>query len=94
MSEIGLDSYSNGEDGQATVLDWQIRTTFASGCAGAFVFPWTDEWCRRGQTLKIGHSDSPTGIDIPSPHSAPCVERSRTFPSPNLVLATHLSCRV
>jgi GT2 family glycosyltransferase len=28
------------------VLDWQIRTSFAAGCAGVFVFAWTDEWHR------------------------------------------------
>ena len=44
MGEIGLDSRRNGEDQQAHVLDWQIRTAFESGCAGAFVFAWTDEW--------------------------------------------------
>jgi GT2 family glycosyltransferase len=48
MSEIGLDALRNGEDVQANVLDWQIRQTFASGCAGAFVFSWTDEWFRAG----------------------------------------------
>ncbi len=48
MSEIGLDSFRNGEDVQARALDWQIRTTFAGGCAGAFVFSWTDEWFRAG----------------------------------------------
>lgn len=46
MSEIGLDSLRNGEEGQARVLDWQVRTTFAAGCAGGFVFAWTDDWCR------------------------------------------------
>jgi O-antigen biosynthesis protein len=49
MSEIGLDALRNGEDVQANVLDWQIRETFASGCAGAFVFSWTDEWFRAGE---------------------------------------------
>jgi GT2 family glycosyltransferase len=46
MSEVGLDSLRNGEDTQAWVLDWQVRAAFASGCAGAFVFAWTDEWFR------------------------------------------------
>jgi O-antigen biosynthesis protein len=49
MSEVGLDALRNGEDVQANVLDWQIRQTFASGCAGAFVFSWTDEWFRAGE---------------------------------------------
>lgn len=44
IGEIGLDSRRNGEDKQAQVLDWQIRTAFKSGCAGTFVFAWTDEW--------------------------------------------------
>lgn len=52
ITEIGLDSRRNGEDAQARVLDWQIRTTFASGCAGAFVFSWTDEWHRGGYDIE------------------------------------------
>lgn len=52
ITEIGLDSRRNGEDAQARVLDWQIRTTFASGCAGAFVFSWTDEWYRGGYDIE------------------------------------------
>ena len=48
MAEIGLDSRRNGEDVQATVLEWQVGTAFQSGCAGAFVFAWTDEWHRGG----------------------------------------------
>jgi len=48
MSEIGLDSLRHGEETQAHVLDWQIRTSFAAGCAGVFVFAWTDEWHRAG----------------------------------------------
>ncbi|MEA2563602.1 MAG: hypothetical protein QOH06_5106 [Acidobacteriota bacterium] len=48
MAEIGLDSRRNGLEAQAAVLDWQIRTVFAGGCAGAFAFAWTDEWHRGG----------------------------------------------
>ncbi len=48
MAEIGLDSRRNGEEVQAGSLEWQIRSVFASGCAGAFVFAWTDEWWRGG----------------------------------------------
>jgi GT2 family glycosyltransferase len=47
-SEIGLDSLRHGQETQAHVLDWQIRTSFAAGCAGVFVFAWTDEWHRNG----------------------------------------------
>ena len=48
MAEIGLDSRRHGEDVQATVLGWQVRTAYGAGCAGAFVFAWTDEWHRGG----------------------------------------------
>ncbi|MBI3802222.1 MAG: glycosyltransferase [Nitrospirae bacterium] len=52
MAEIGLDSRRNGEEGQAETLDWQIRTAFSAGCAGAFVFSWTDEWHRGGHDIE------------------------------------------
>ena len=52
MSEIGLDSLRNGEANQAQALAWQLRTTFAPGCAGAFIFSWTDEWHRAGAEVE------------------------------------------
>ncbi|MGB2690800.1 MAG: glycosyltransferase, partial [Desulfobacterales bacterium] len=52
MGEIGLDSRRNGEEKQAEALDWQIRTAFRLGCAGAFVFSWTDEWHRGGYDIE------------------------------------------
>lgn len=52
LAEIGLDSMRNGEDAQAEVLDWQVRTIFAKGCAGTFVFAWTDEWWRGGYEIE------------------------------------------
>ena len=52
MSELGLDSLRNGEDAQARSLDLQVRSAFAGGCAGAFVFSWTDEWHRHGADVE------------------------------------------
>jgi O-antigen biosynthesis protein len=52
VTELGLDSRRHGETAQALSLDWQIRTAFASGCAGAFVFAWTDEWHRGDQDIE------------------------------------------
>ena len=51
ITEAGLDSRRNGEEAQAICLDWQIRTAFASGCAGAFAYSWTDEWHRGGEDV-------------------------------------------
>ena len=52
MTELGLDSRGNGPIQQAETLGWQIRATFAAGCAGAFVFAWTDDWYSRGEDVK------------------------------------------
>jgi glycosyltransferase involved in cell wall biosynthesis len=52
MAEVGLDSIRNGEEQQAESLTWQLRTSFQAGCAGAFVFAWTDEWHRGGHDIE------------------------------------------
>lgn len=51
LTEIGLDSARNGLTAQADSLDWQVREALAAGCAGAFVFAWSDEWHRGGQEI-------------------------------------------
>jgi GT2 family glycosyltransferase len=48
MSELGLDALRNGEEAQAQSVEWQIQRSFAAGCAGVFIFSWTDEWHRVG----------------------------------------------
>jgi GT2 family glycosyltransferase len=52
VTELGLDSLRNGEDGQAVALDWQIRAAFRGGCAGCIAFAWTDEWHRGGVDIE------------------------------------------
>ncbi len=52
LTELGLDGLRNGERTQAHSLDWQLRTAFAGGCAGAFVYAWTDEWHRGGEEVQ------------------------------------------
>jgi GT2 family glycosyltransferase len=51
MAEIGLDSRRNGHEKQAETIGWQIRLSGAAGCAGAFIFSWTDEWHRGGHDI-------------------------------------------
>ena len=51
LAEVGFDSRRHGTDEQAHVLRWQIETAAAAGCAGAFVFAWTDEWYRGGHDI-------------------------------------------
>lgn len=48
MAEIGLDSRRNGEGAQAETVATQAASAFAAGCAGTFLFAWTDAWYRGG----------------------------------------------
>ena len=52
LAELGLDSLRNGEQKQAETLEWQIRMIFSSGCCGAIVYSWTDEWYRWGDLVQ------------------------------------------
>jgi Glycosyl hydrolases family 2, TIM barrel domain len=52
MAEIGLDSRRHGEERQAESVEGQVRLSFAAGCAGAFIFAWTDEWHRGGYEVE------------------------------------------
>ncbi len=51
LAEIGLDSQRNGTAKQASTLSWQATRIFDDGCAGLFVFAWTDEWWRGGSEI-------------------------------------------
>jgi len=55
LTELGLDSGTHGEEVQAQTIDWQVRGAFTAGCAGSFVFSWTDEWHRGGQEIEDWH---------------------------------------
>jgi len=52
MTELGLDSLRNGEEQQARSLHGQIKSSFDAGCAGVFVYAWTDEWHRGGADVE------------------------------------------
>jgi GT2 family glycosyltransferase len=51
MAEVGLDVLRHGEAAQAASLAAQVRGILRGGCAGAFVFSWTDEWHRGGEEV-------------------------------------------
>ncbi len=46
LAELGFDSRRGGLERQAEVVSSQVGAAFAAGCAGSFVFAWTDEWHR------------------------------------------------
>lgn len=80
MAEIGLDSRRNGEAGQAQSLAWQIATAFESGCVGAFVFAWTDEWYRGGHDIADWDFGLTTRDRRPKPALAAAARAFREVP--------------
>jgi cellulose synthase/poly-beta-1,6-N-acetylglucosamine synthase-like glycosyltransferase len=101
MSEVGLDSLRNGENEQAQVLDWQIRTAFTAGCAGVYIFSWTDEWYRGG----VDVDDWAFGITDQHRNPKPALEATRRaftdipfssdlhWPLVSVVVCTHNGAR-
>jgi glycosyltransferase involved in cell wall biosynthesis len=67
LAEIGLDSLRNGEEKQADTLDWQIRSVFSSGCCGAIIYGWTDEWYRWGDLVQDWNFGLTTRDRTPKP---------------------------
>ena len=51
ITELGLDSLRNGPEAQAALIETQVRSAFARGAAGTFVYAWTDEWHRGGEDV-------------------------------------------
>lgn len=82
MAEIGLDSLHYGNDVQAKSLDWQVRSAFASGCAGAIVFAWTDEWHRGGYDIDGWNFGLTTRERIPKPSFFSVSKAFREVPFP------------
>ncbi len=44
LGEFGIDTLGEGTERQAEILGWKIESAFRSGCAGAVVFSFTDDW--------------------------------------------------
>lgn len=82
MAEIGLDSRRNGLEVQAEKLDWQLRTAFSAGCAGAFVFAWTDEWYRGGFDIEDWDFGLTTRAREPKPALAAVARAFADVPFP------------
>src|SRR5438876_3365165 len=101
MSELGLDSLRNGRPAQARSLQWQISTAFQSGCAGSFVYSWTDEWCRAGIQVEdwafgitdIDRKPKPAFFAVRDAYSKVPFAQNTTWPTVSVVVCTHNGSR-
>jgi GT2 family glycosyltransferase len=97
LAEIGLDSYRNGHQKQSETLSWQIKTTFEKGCAGLYVFAWTDEWWRGGFEIEDWHfgivdrerQPKPALFSVAQAFTNTPVQDVNKFPSISVVVCTY-----
>ena len=62
LTELGLAAEVHGDAEQARSLEMQLALVDASGCAGATVFSWTDEWAvGHGTGPRVGLRPDPAG---------------------------------
>ena len=102
VAELGADSGRSGTAGQAETLSSQIASAAASGCAGSFVFSWTDEWHRGDDDVLDWHFGLTDRARRPKPALA-AVERAyaavervgleKNPPLVSVVVCTHNGAR-
>ncbi len=80
MGEMGLDSFRNGEEQQRRLIQWQLEALWSSGCAGLFVFCWTDEWHRGGHDIDDWRFGLTTKTRQPKPALAEVAKSFRQIP--------------
>lgn len=102
MAEIGLDSRRNGLEAQARMLEWQVRSVFGAGCAGAFIFAWTDEWWRGGHDIEDwdfglttrGRQAKPALASVKKAFNAVPFPQETEWPRVSVVVCTYNGARV
>ena len=101
MAEVGLDARRHGDEAQAASLRAQVRSIFRGGCAGAFVFSWTDEWHRGGLEITDWSFGLTTRDRAPRSSLAAVAKafaevplpRPRPWPGVSVVVCTHNGAR-
>ena len=98
IGELGLDSRRNGVVTQAQSVRSQLTTVLQAGCAGAFVFSWTDEWHRNGVAVddwdfglvRRNGQPKPALAAVGEAYAeAPFSEQTSDWPSISVVVCTH-----
>ena len=101
MGEIGLDSRRHGMQRQSECIRAQVRTAFASGCAGTFVFGFTDEWHRGGHAIEDwdfgittrSREAKPALVAVRQAYAAVPFEAAGAWPRISVVVCTYNGAR-
>jgi O-antigen biosynthesis protein len=83
ITELGADSRGLGPEAQARLLSGQVRSAFAAGSSGTFVFAWTDEWARGGTPIEDWDFGLTTRSRQPKPALAALTDAYREAPFPD-----------
>jgi glycosyltransferase involved in cell wall biosynthesis len=97
LTEFGVDSFGEGEEGQRRVLSWQVQTAFEAGVAGTFIFAWTDEWFTGGHLIEnwaFGLVDrarrpKPSFDEVVRQYSGPLPPRLQRYPRVSVVVCAY-----
>jgi glycosyltransferase involved in cell wall biosynthesis len=97
LTELGLDSRRNGLETQARVIEQQLGAAFDAGCAGTFVFAWTDEWHRNGREVDdwdFGLTDrertpKPALFAVRDVYTSRAIGEAGTLPRISVVICSH-----
>ena len=97
MAEVGLDSQRNGELMQARLLNWQLDSIHEQGCAGVFVYAWTDEWHVNGREIEdwdfgLTSRDriaKPALFSVKKAYKTNSFERRDSFPKISVIVCSY-----
>jgi O-antigen biosynthesis protein len=83
ITELGADSRRLGQAAQADLVYSQVRSAFAAGSSGTFVFAWTDEWARGGTAVTDWDFGMTTRERAPKPALRALQDAYRDVPFPD-----------
>ena len=97
MAEVGLDARSHGDGAQAWGLAAQLAALKRGGCAGGFVFSWTDEWHAGGEDItawRFGVTDGdrrpkPALTSVRRAFAGPAVRERAELPKVSVVICAY-----
>lgn len=67
IGEFGIDSIREGEARQAEILGWMLESAFRAGCAGVFVYSFSDDWYMDGRAVTDWAFGLTTRDRVPKP---------------------------